>query len=194
MEAKTPPDEVFATIRLDTGDPCACTPELAEGERGIRLAAPSRVPVAKDVVVPLCAIARYEADEWSFFPSNFWHQLLLVVLNVDTNVLRTRTLGDPSPIPTPEKPPKPSGPPGSDSEPSSARGGEGSPAESAADSAPVPLLGGLMTVYRNFDLSGIVPIGPAPGRYYAFLTYGPHRSNVVRIELFDPAKPELERR
>lgn len=191
---KTPADEVFATVRLDTGDPCACTPELADGEHGIRLAAPSRVPAAKDAVVPLCAIARYEADEWSFFPSNFWHQLLLVVLNVDTNVLRTRTLGDPSPIPTPEKPSKPSGPPGSESEGSSVSKGGESPAESAGESAPVPLLGGFMTVYRNFDLSGVVPIGPAPGRYCAFLTYGPHRSNVVRIELFDASKPELERR
>ena len=51
--AMTPPR--FERVRWNTSEENACSPQMADAARGLRLAAPSKVTAGPDAVQPLCA-------------------------------------------------------------------------------------------------------------------------------------------
>lgn len=165
-------DSIFFRQPLGSGDPCACTPEMEADERGIRIAAPARVAATGELVLPVCAIARFEYAERDTMPANLWQEMVAVAIDVEANRCYTAGLGEPSP------------PPGGDPvmpEPGEAPAGSGDD-----DDVPDISGSGSITQYRTFDLVPILELPAAPATYHIFLLYRTHASNGLRVEVYPP--------
>lgn len=164
-------DSVFFRQSLGSGDPCECTPPMEPDERGIRIAAPRRVRGGGELIVPVCAVARFEYAERDTMPANLWPEMVAVAIDLKSNRSFCARLGEPSPPPGDEiSGPEPGEPPG---------GGED---DDAAD-----LSGqGSITQYRTFDLVPVLELPSDPAVYHCFLIFRAHASNSVRIEVFAP--------
>lgn len=165
-------DSIFFRQPLGSGDPCACTPELEPDERGIRIAAPARVAATGELVLPICAVARFDYAERDTMPANLWQEMVAVAVDLEANRCYTAGLGEPSP------------PPGGDPvmpEPGEAPDGGGDD-----DDVPDISGSGSITQYRTFDLVPVLELPAGPATYHVFLLYRTHASNGVRIEVYPP--------
>ncbi len=175
-------DSVYFALDLETisGDPCEGTPQWTEEEPGLRIGAPGRVPLGGTVRIPICAVANFDAATRDNLPDQLWQHISVVVVDLETNVVYAQSLGDPSPIPSPEAL-APTGPDGAapvDIVPTDA------PGEVAEDDEPDFVIeGGGLAQFRNFDLLDIVDLPTTPRRLYVHLTYGDQQSNTVEIRL-----------
>ena len=190
-------DSSYFALDLGSGDPNDLTPEFGEGEEGIKIAAPLRVPLRARLVIPITAAARFRDEVRNGLPPMLWQSLVAVVWDASRNVLHAAALGDPSPIPEAEggdpaseeeKLPPLAEPPAEPVDPNERMfDGPDEPLPPQSGTA-TPLTGGYFTQYRSFNLCEALTLPPLPGVYHLFVTYGPHQSNTVRIELVESGK------
>ena len=196
-------DAAFFSLELPSWTPAATTPEMADDERGLRIAAPRQVPAADDATLPISVVASFDADVWNALPPRFWPYLVAVVQDGQGRQLVARNLGDTTPIsgekkagplPAPEATPEPSpeaGGPAPEAEampdvpfPSDPSGE--APAADESDAAP-SIESSSAIGYYNFDLLQVVSLPRTPGaEYVVFLTYARFHSNSVRVRFVPP--------
>lgn len=168
----------FAHVELPSYLPCDASPEIPEGERGIRIAAPARVVVAPRMRVPVCAAA-VVVDSPVPRGTNLWDGVVAVVMDTRNNRAWAAALADPNRKPMDVTIP--------------AEGGGGSPAAAgpAQDDDDPRFPPGTEVVspepgfceFGNFDLRELMPIPAEPASLVIHFTLGHHQSNVVRVDV-----------
>ena len=170
-------DRLFLEIDLerDSGNPVAVSPECDDATSGLVLAAPERIPLAEQCL-PVCGAASFSSSDRNALPHQLWDRVVVCVTDLTRNRVVAESLADPSPIPGDELAPEDDGltiDPSLPDEPSSG--------------ADVPLQGGGMIQYRNFDAVAVLGMNLEPGPYAVFLTYGKYKSNTVIVTVLEPA-------
>ena len=145
----------FERVRWNTFEENACSPELDEAARGLRLAAPERVTSGPDAVLPVAGVYQVGARFLNRFHS-MRNEITVVAVDAATHAPRSTNLLEE----------------GFDAEPSGF-----DPADPDLDDI-------VITGYFNLDLfRWIEGLPRAPGRYHVFATVGDVVSNVVTIEV-----------
>ena len=145
----------FERVRWDTFEENACSPEMDDAARGLRLAAPTRVTLGPDAPLPVAGAYQVDARFLNRFRS-MKNEITVVVVDAVTHAPRSTNLlrKDHDAAPT-----------GFD------------PADPDLDSI-------VVTGYFNLDLFNWIDDLPrAKARYHVFATVGDVVSNVVTIEV-----------
>ena len=195
-------DAAFFALELPSWTPGATTPELAEGERGLRIAAPRKVAVGDDMTLPISVVAAFDAAVWDALPAQLWPHLVAVVQDGQGRQLVARNLGDTTPIPG-DREPTPLPAPDDTPPPPDAAASAASASVSASERMPdvpmpsdppaadpsaeprddAPTAPATSAIgYYNFDLLGVVDLPRRAGaEYIVFLSYARFQSNSVRV-------------
>jgi hypothetical protein len=164
MPASPPrlPDEAFASVDAGSGNRSAGSPTLDASFNGILINAPEKVvytPGARDPVSGAFArfivCGAYRLDGWELYQlGGFREGAKLVATDVDHHDVFADKMLPPHPMQPQPNPPK----------------------YTAQDFA-----GQTEQGYFNENLLDFLPLPQRPGRYDVFVTFGPHRSNVVTV-------------
>lgn len=145
----------FERVRWDTFEENACSPEMDEAARGLRLAAPARVTLGPDAPLPVAGAYQVGARFLNRFHS-MKNEITVVVVDAATHAPRSTNL--------------------------LRQDHEAAP--SGFDPADPDLDAIVVTGYFNLDLFRWIDDLPrSPARYHVFATLGDIVSNVVTIEL-----------
>jgi hypothetical protein len=166
MPASPPrlPDETFAAVDAGSGNRSACSPTIDGNFVGILINAPEKVvftPGTRDSVSDAFArfiiCGAYRLDAWELYQlGGFRPGAKLVATDADHDDVFADEMHPPHPMQPQPNPPK----------------------WTAQEFAGQTELG-----YFNENLLDFLPLPQRPGRYDVFVTFGPHRSNVVTVTL-----------
>jgi hypothetical protein len=149
----------FAKIELNTFDESACSPEVDEGLRGIRLAAPAQISLTEGAPLPLCGTYQVGARFFNRFQC-MENEIVVVAVDAERHTPYATNLLQPDFDPVPA--------PGFDEQ------------DPGFDEI-------VLAGWFNLDLfHWLEDLPRRPARYHVFATVGDIASNVVTVELVKP--------